>query len=158
MIRRMLIWLLVLAMSGTLAFAQKADKKSKAKGGGVEDQIMDLENKGREAALKGDTSFFEQNLADDYMGVSGLGNVVDKNQTIEDRKNGTMKYEAIDLSDQKVRVHGNAALATGTGNVKGTYKGQDVTGTYRYVRVYIKEGGKWKIEHFQATRVVQPAS
>ena len=157
MIRRMLVWLLVLAMSGTLAFAQK-DKKSKAKGGGAEDQIMDLENKGKEAALKGDASFLEQYLADDYMGVSGMGNVADKNQSIEDRKNGTMKYDSIDLSDQKVRVYGNTALATGTGNIKANYKGQDVTGTYRYVRVYIKEGGKWKVEHFQATRVVQPGS
>jgi ketosteroid isomerase-like protein len=99
-------------------------------------------------------SFLEQNLADDYMGVGGLGTVTDKSKAIQDRKDGSAKLESIELlGDQKVRVHGNTALASGTSEVKGTYKGQDISGKYRYTRVYLKEGGKWKIVNWQATRV-----
>ncbi len=144
--------LIVMFTAVTLVAQEKAKDKKNA--GAVEQQITALEDQGRDAALKGDTGFLEQYLADDYVGISGsTGHVTDKSQSLNSWKSGDVKYTAIDLSDRKVRVLGDTAIVNGTANVKGTFKGQSFDGTYSFTRVWMKRGGKWQAENFQATPV-----
>ncbi len=148
------VWLTAVAVAVLVAGPALGQKSAKHGGGssGVEQQINHLEEQGKEASLKNDASWFEKNLADDFVGVSGTGMVTDKSSAIAMRKSGDLKYEAIDYSDAKVRVYGNTALVSGTAAVKGALKGQDFSGTYHYVRVWVKQGGQWKIAHSQATK------
>jgi ketosteroid isomerase-like protein len=129
-----------------------------AKGGLVDRQIMQLEKQVRESALKSEVSFVEANYADNYVGVGGTGSAMSKSETIEARKNGELKYQSIEPSDQRVRVYGNTAIVNGVAALKGSFKGNDISGTYRFSRVYVKQGGKWKVVNFQATKVQQPGS
>jgi ketosteroid isomerase-like protein len=69
------------------------------------------------------------------------------------RKNGDVKYSAIDVSDKKVRVHGNTAILTATVNMKGTMKNDDISGTYRIAQVWVRQSGKWKVANMQSTKV-----
>jgi ketosteroid isomerase-like protein len=68
-------------------------------------------------------------------------------------KNGEVKFESIDASDMKVRMYGNAAVATYTVQVKGTNNGQDMSGNFRLTRVFVKRNGKWQEVAFAQTRV-----
>lgn len=154
-----LVWvamMLVLALQPTLAQMEKGEKKEGKKSGSVEDQIKKMADEGREAALKNDATFLEKNATDDYMFTSGTGAVLTKSEAIELRKSGDIKYSSIELSDPKVRVHGNTAMYTATTNVKGTLKGNDISGTYRLGQTWVKEGGSWKIANVQSTKVQGP--
>jgi ketosteroid isomerase-like protein len=156
-----LLWLgmiLVFALQPAIAQMEKGEKKEGKKSGNVEDQVKKMADEGREAALKGDASFLEKNATDDYEFITGTGAVLSRAEAIAARKSGDIKYSSIEASDPKVRVHGNTAIYTATTNVKGTLKGNDISGTYRLAQVWVKEGGSWKIANTQSTKMQAPGS
>lgn len=123
------------------------------KSGSVEEKIKKLEQDRAQAAMKADTASLGAGLTDDYAMVTPSGEIQDKATVLDSFKNGDRKIESIQLDDPKVRVYGNTAIVTGTSTVKGTYKGQDISGKLRYTRVYVKQGDKWKAAAFQQTRI-----
>ena len=154
--KQLLLWAGVLVLALQIGMAQTADKAPKAKakkGGSVAEQIEKLSDEGREAALKGDAAFLENNTADDYTAIGGMGNVMSKSDAIQMRKSGDVKYSSIDVSDKKVRVYGNSAVLTATADIIGTVKDKDISGKYRIGQVWVKQGGTWKIAHMQSTKV-----
>src|SRR3954469_21229387 len=94
--------------------------KDKKAAGGDEDQIKAYLEQSRQAALKGDSSVAEKNLSDDYTRTAADGKELTKSDVVNGLKNGETKFESIDASDVKVRMYGNAAVATYTVQVKGT--------------------------------------
>ncbi len=147
--------MLVLAISvPSLAKDKDKDKdKDKSAGSNVEQQIKALDQQSRDAALKGDVTFLERRLADNYVAIGGNGSMSDRNQVIQNRKNGVNKFEAIDIRDQKIRVYGNTAIVEDDANVKGSMNGQPYSGEFRATFVWVKQGGDWKLVQFQATPV-----
>ena len=122
------------------------------KGAGAEDQIKALLDQSRQAALKGDSSYIEKNAAEDYTRVGPDGKLVSKAEWVSAFKNGDVKIQSVETSDVKVRVYGDAAVATYATDVKGTNKGQDISGHNRVTRVFVKRGGKWQEVAFHSTR------
>ena len=154
-----LLWVgMVLLLALQPAPAQMGEAEKKEKSGSVEDQVKKMADEGREAALKGDASFLEKNATDDYEFITGIGAVLSKSDAMQARKSGDIKYSALEATDQKVRVHGNTAIFTATTNVKGTFKGNDISGTYRTTQIWVKEGGGWKLANTQSTKVQAPGS
>jgi ketosteroid isomerase-like protein len=51
----------------------------------------------------------------------------------------------MELSDMTVHVYGNTAVAAGANNLHGTYKGQDISGKYRFTDTWVKRNGKWQV-------------
>ena len=81
-------------------------------------EILDLERQAKEAALHRDASFSEKTLADDYVAISPLGQVINKADTIAARKTAQLRYESIDISEMVVRLYGNTAVVTARADVK----------------------------------------
>jgi hypothetical protein len=52
-----------------------------------------------------------------------------------------------------VRVLGEAAVVTGRITVKAAYKGQDISGSYRFTDVFARNGGRWVCVASQSTMV-----
>ena len=152
-----LVWtglIVLVALRPSLAQMGGETSKNSTKGSGaVKAQIEKLSDEGREAALKGDTSFLEKQTTDDYTSITGTGAVLTRSEMIQMRKSGDIKYSSIDVSDRKVRMHGNTAIFTATADVKGTLKGNDISGRYRIGQVWVKQGGTWKIAQIQSTKV-----
>ena len=96
-----------------------------------------------------------KNAAEDYTRVGPDGKRVSKSEWVSTIKSGDVKFESIETSDVNVRVYGNAAVATYAADVKGTNKGQDVSGHIQITRVFVKQGGKWQEEAFHSTRASQ---
>ncbi|MGD0974242.1 MAG: nuclear transport factor 2 family protein [Candidatus Korobacteraceae bacterium] len=125
-----------------------------SQGGNAEQQIKTLGEQLNAANLKGDTSFLEKVLADDYTGVRGDGSVLTKAQEIEKYKSGAIKYETNEIKDLKIRVYGHTAVSTSLSFSKNIRDGKEHIGTTRNIRVWVKRQGAWKCVAYQTTRVI----
>jgi ketosteroid isomerase-like protein len=140
------VWLLSLS----LAAGQQASKT-----GTVEDQIKEREQNWAQATVKEGAAAVDQYEADDIIDTDPSGRVTDKAQDKTDLSSGDLKFQSIELSDLKVHIYGNIAVAAGTSTIKGTYKGQDITGKYRFTDTWVKRNGKWQAVASQSTKLQQ---
>ena len=114
-------------------------------------QIVELERQTKDATLRRDADFAQRTLADDYIAISPLGQVIDKEETITARRSGRLRYDAMNISDMVVRVYGNTAVVTARADVKGQQLGEDFSGPYRFTRVWVHRNGRWLTVSYQAT-------
>jgi hypothetical protein len=114
-------------------------------------QILELEKESKDAALRRDVAFAERVLAEDYVGIGPLGDVVTKADTVAARRGTQLQYESIEYSETVVRIYGNTAVVTSRADVKGKDLGQDFSGPYRFTRVWVKREGQWQTVSYQAT-------
>ena len=114
-------------------------------------QIVDMERQAKEASLHRDAEFSLRTLADDYVGITPLGQVTTKQETISARRSGQLRYESMNVSDMVVRLYGDTAVVTARADVKGHQLGEDFSGPYRYTRVWVRRNGHWQAVSYQAT-------
>lgn len=107
----------------------------------------------REAVITNNVRTMDHLLADDYLGISANGTVETKAEELAQSRAGTLRIQSLELSDIKVRVYGNTAVVTSRAQLKGVNGQSDISGSYRYTRVYNKRFGKWKIISFEASRM-----
>jgi ketosteroid isomerase-like protein len=127
--------------------------QSSGKQSGAEAQIRKLDEQMRQSALKGDASVLEKYLAPNYIAMTADGRELTRDEAIQARKTGKVKYDSIDLRDTKVRMYGNTAIVTHDGYVKGSVNGQPFNGETRATFVWVKQGGKWQVASFSAVPV-----
>ncbi len=113
-----------------------------------------LEEAWRDAVLKANVAALDALLADDYMAITSAGTLQTKEQALANFRTGRTRFTAITYSDRKVRFYGTTALVTSVAEVTGTTVDGELSGNYRYTRVYVRdERGKWKIVSFEANRI-----
>jgi ketosteroid isomerase-like protein len=123
----------------------------------VRHQIEHLETAWRNALLHGNTAAMDGLLADDYMAITPNGILQSKDQALASLRSGTLHITALDLSDRKIRLYGTTALVTSRAEVTGTDPEGDMSGAYRYTRVYVKDArGVWRIVSFEASKIREP--
>jgi ketosteroid isomerase-like protein len=114
-----------------------------------EDVIRELNAGYVRAFLKSDAGWYDRHLTPDFMCILTSGAVVDRATFVENaRKPHTvLSYE---LSDVKVRQHGDVALVSAL----GSWTRKDGTsGKTRYVDVWVRKDGAWKAVSAQLTLV-----
>jgi ketosteroid isomerase-like protein len=119
----------------------------------IHKEIEALELQWREAIIANDVTKMDHLLADDYIGISANGTVETKAQSLAQRKAGTVRILKLDINDLKVRVYGETAVVTSRADLEGTNGQSDISGNYRYTRVYNHRFGQWKIVSFEASRM-----
>jgi ketosteroid isomerase-like protein len=145
--------------AGQQAGAAKT-QKPKAKTGAVSatssvaDQIRKLEQDWAQATMKDGVAAVDHYEADDILSTDPSGRVTDKAQDKKDLSSGDLKFQSMEVSDLKVRVYGNTAVATGANTLKGTFKGQEISGKYRFTDTWVKRNGKWQVVATQGTKVL----
>ena len=97
----------------------------------------------------------DQYEADDIISTDPTGRVTGKEDDKKELLSGDLKFQSLEVSDLNVRIYGNTAVATGATTVKGSYKDQDISGTYRFTDTWVKRYGKWQVVASQATKVQQ---
>jgi ketosteroid isomerase-like protein len=156
---------LALAIAGTpVVYTQAPDKKTApsaaAKSGdaGAEQTLMKIERDAAAALIKRDVAAFGKVFADDAIMITPDGMTQTKAQLLADLKSGDLVIEASDISDMKVRVHGDSAVVTYITTDKGKFKGQDISGRYRWTDVFVRHNnGPWQVIAGQGTPIQAPA-
>jgi uncharacterized protein (TIGR02246 family) len=129
--------------------------------GSGEQAILQLERDMQAASLKNDMTLFEKLAADDYVATNPLGMVATKAESLASAK--YFKMDSLNTDDVKVRVYGDAAVVTGRATVKAQMTppggtAQDISGQYRYTRVYVKQQGQWRLAAFHLGPIAQQAA
>ena len=107
--------------------------------------ITKLENDSVKADLAADTSWAEKFLADDWMGCDSRGRWYTKAESLKemaDTKNNKVASEKV--TDLKVRVYGNTAVATYKDTYDAVLDGQHRAGIIVSTDVWVKMGSDWK--------------
>jgi ketosteroid isomerase-like protein len=52
-----------------------------------------------------------------------------------------------------VRLYGDVALLSGRTRMTGAYEGKPFTSHYRYIDIYVRRDGAWKIVSVQISRI-----
>ena len=104
------------------------------------EEIMHLEERLRQAELGPDPSFFEEHLADDAVldGQQLKARVVDAHRPGSGKG---QKFTKVEMRNFVLLEHGPAVVLTCEGN----YEGPQFSGTLRFMRVWLKADGRWKI-------------
>lgn len=116
-------------------------------------QIEGLESEWRQALIQNNVAAFDRLLADDYLGITPNGMLETKADALAVQRSGSVKISQLDPSQMKVRVYGDTAVVTSRASVTGTNGDRDISGEYRYTRVYNRRAGEWKIVSFEANRI-----
>ena len=116
-----------------------------------EQALLQLEKDWSSASKRQDTGWMERNYAAGYTWTGPEGNINDRKTDIADTANVT--FESMEASDTRVSVSGDTGVVTGVSTVKGKFKNQDISGTYRFTDTFVRRGGQWMILASQVTRV-----
>ena len=120
-------------------------------------EIDQLEESWKQAVLRHNVQAMDTLLADDFIAITANGTLQSKDQTLQNLKTGALHFKSIDFSDRKVRFYGKTALVTSRAEVDGNAGEGDISGSFRFTRVYVRDGaGGWKIVSFEASRIRPP--
>ena len=108
--------------------------------------ITKIENDSIKAVLANDPSFSERVLASDYTGGTSRGTWDTKPSILADMKDPkNNKTNSQNLTDVKVRVHGDLAIATYSTTYDAMIRGQHFARTVICTDVFQQQSGAWKM-------------
>jgi len=114
-------------------------------GGPVAEQLKELDRKWLHAASVRDTKYMASLFVDGFVEVHPGGEVVNKQQQIDQIKSPDLVIKELHPDDIHVRtLSADLALLTDTTTIAATSKGQSLRGTFRVMRVFVKQNGAWK--------------
>jgi hypothetical protein len=107
--------------------------------------ITEMENASVKADKAGDPSFVEKNYAENFSGGSSWGNWETKQSILADMKDSkNNKTNSEEISDLKVRLYGDTAIATYKSTYDSMYHGEHRARTILSTDTFARQDGSWK--------------
>lgn len=128
------------------ALAAGAERKADAA------ELTKLSNAWDAAIVAKQEKAIADNMADDFRIIDGHGAVDGKAGFVRDIMDARLTIDPYTVDDFEIRFYGDVALLSGHTLMTGTYDGEKFTSNYRYIDIYVKRGGAWKIVSVQITR------
>ena len=100
-----------------------------------------------------DRAAIEQNMAEDFRQIDGAGNVESKTSFVDGLLSPDLQIDPYVVEDFDVRVYGDVALLSGRTRMSGRHQGTPFSSHYRYIDVYVRHQGQWKIVSVQISRI-----
>ncbi len=105
------------------------------------------------AIVRKDRAAIERNMADDFRHIDGQGNVETKAPFVDDLVSPDLQIDPYTVDDLDVRIFTDVALLSGTTRMTGKYQGKPFTSHYRYIDIYVRRNGQWKIVSVQISKI-----
>ncbi|REJ76230.1 MAG: nuclear transport factor 2 family protein [Acidobacteria bacterium] len=122
----------------------------------VEESVVAFDNSAQEAWKNKNGKFFDENLTDNFVGVSQRGRA-DKAMVVASISSDECDIKSARSTDSKVtEIAEGVAIQTGKNDVDGTCEGKDLPDS-QFVTLLVKDGDKWKAAYHQ-TRPIEAAS
>ena len=111
----------------------------------VSSKILALERQWNTAYKRSDVAGMDSLLADDFIITVEDGSTFSKSGYIAHNGDSTVHVGVSDMSDLKVRLHGNTVVVTGAYHEKGTEKGKPYEYRDRFTDVWMNIKGTWQV-------------
>jgi ketosteroid isomerase-like protein len=113
-------------------------------------KIRALEAKVLDAYKERQVDAFAALLDDDFVITFEDGSTYSKTGYLSYTANSSLQVELSEMSDTKVRLHGNTAVITGSYHERGKDGGQAFDYHDRFTDVWMKKDGRWRLvaSHF----------
>jgi ketosteroid isomerase-like protein len=105
------------------------------------------------AIVRKDVAAIAANMADDFRNIRSNGTVVDKAAFLRDITAPELVIDPYTVEDFDVRIYGDTALLSGRTRMTGRYSGDPFVAHYRYIDVYVRRGGVWRVVSVQTTSI-----
>lgn len=119
----------------------------------AEQEIRQQETRRFEAMVRGDAAALEDILSDDLSYTHANAVFETKAEFIGKIKSGQLRYESFAPEEIRVRIYGTAGVVTGVARVRVQVKGEQLIFQLRFTDVYVKNGDRWQMVAWQATRL-----
>jgi ketosteroid isomerase-like protein len=130
---------LTLCLAAALPVSLVAQEKSDAA------NIRAMELKWTESYKQRQVEMLASLLAEDFVITVEDGNIYSKTGYISHSAEPSVHVEVAEMSDLKVRMHGNTAVVTGAYHERGKSDGKPYEYHDRLTDVWMKVGGKWQV-------------
>ena len=110
-------------------------------------EVIDFRNRYIEAEENRDTEFLNKILADDFFALNPQGKLLDKAGQLANLKRPDRTLKVLNPRETHVQFYANGDVAVLTEHVTvdGMDKGKPFGGEYRFLRVFAKQNGNWKV-------------
>ena len=126
------------------SFAQAQQPQTKNNDKAVQ-EIIDFRNRYIEAEENKDVAYLDKIFADDFFALNPQGLLLDKPHMLENMKRADRVFKVVNPRETQVHFYGDVAILTEHVTVDGEDKGRHFGGEFRFVRVFAKENGNWKV-------------
>jgi ketosteroid isomerase-like protein len=110
-------------------------------------EVIEFRNRYIEAEENRDIAFLDKILADDFFALNPQGKLLNKSQQIENLKRPDRTLKVLNARETHVQFYanGDVAILTEHVTVDGKDKGVPFGGEYRFLRVFNRQNGSWKV-------------
>jgi ketosteroid isomerase-like protein len=115
--------------------------------------VLAADDRRFEAMRKQDWAALDASLADDLVYVHSTARVESKAEHTGNLRVGKPHYRGIAPRDRQVRVRGDVGIVNGVSEMHVENAGKEQRFTVRYLAVYTRAGGAWRMMAWQSTRV-----
>jgi ketosteroid isomerase-like protein len=124
-------------------------------------EVIEFRNRYIEAEENRDIAFLDKILADDFFALNPQGKLLNKSQQLANLKRPDRTLKVLNARETHVQFYanGDVAILTEHVTVDGKDKGVPFGGEYRFLRVFAKQNGSWKVVLAQSSPMPdQPAA
>ena len=105
------------------------------------------------AIVRKDRAAIEENMAEDFRQIDGQGNVETRRSFVDDLLAPDLSIDPYTVADFDVRLYGDVALLSGRTRMTGRYQGKPFSSHYRYIDIYVRRDGRWRIVSVQISKL-----
>lgn len=144
-------WHLRVVLAGMLAMGCACQSLQQANSDS--DAVAKLEDDFGDCQRRQDADCLDRVLAPDWTARWADGSFQTKSDYLASAARHEDVYNSVSTSDLRVRIFGDAAVATGIDTEQSTLSGRDGSGRYAWLDVFAKRRGSWQIVASQSTKL-----
>jgi hypothetical protein len=110
-----------------------------------DETVLAADNARLQATIAGDDDALDRLVAGELTFVHANGRQDDKQTYLDSVRAGRIQYRTITRSETTLRVTGNVAVLCASVNVEVTIEGNDLSSPVRYMSVWTKNAGSWRM-------------
>jgi uncharacterized protein (TIGR02246 family) len=122
----------------------------------IETELSSLEDRRCAALIQGDVASLAELLSEDLLWTHSSAHQDTKSSFLAALGEGAARYLKIDRSEEKIRVRDDVAVITGVADMRAVVKGEEMVLRNRYLNVWTREAGRWRMSAWQSTAAPRP--